>query len=172
MEAVDSPVVNTLEVPADAPRITRARGMLYVLLLTHAEEVRERYEKVEPGDLSARAFEKWRPLLALASLFETHGVSGLEERMRALAAASMETSSAHASLEGLVQEACCSLARKGGGRHTASDVLAEARSLSPEVAKQLDVRSVGRALTRLGIMKTGRRYIVASTCCQYMAGAA
>ena len=50
-------------------------------LLPEAAEVWAELD--EETELIGREFEPWRPILAVARLFERHGVSGLEERMRA-----------------------------------------------------------------------------------------
>ena len=49
-------------------------------LLPEAAEVWAELD--EETELIGREFEPWRPILAVARLFERHGVSGLEERMR------------------------------------------------------------------------------------------
>lgn len=75
------------ELELDSPELLNLRDDLYVLAMTHHNEIRQIYREIICEEISGREWEIWKPIYCLAQFFESKGVSGLLNEIQGLALA-------------------------------------------------------------------------------------
>lgn len=134
------------------------RDDLYTWALSEWQGVRLYYQRLEPeplglGDLTGRAWELWKPLLAIASYYEAAGVTDLVKRLVAYATERylVQQSDEADTKEG--QVLAYLLAHAGSSDHVRVTPKHLSEQMLEEVGEKISPRSVGWMMKRLGFQK-------------------